>query len=464
MRLRTLAFILCLCLIAVSAKTQPSCDTPFVVIESITLTGNEITKKHVMLGELTFAPGDTVATTNLENLLEENRRRLFNLRLFHYVNTVYTCTNGKVQVNYQVQERFYLYPIPILDFADRNFNAWLEKKDWSRIDYGLNLVRRNFRGRNEDIRLRVQQGFNKRLELSYRVPYIIRKYNLGAEVAVADYRSRTTSYTNLNNKQRFIEQQNVLPIQRTSVAAGIIHRQSVQRQQGVRLSYHNEQISDSVSRLNPDYYRDALQERQYMRVELYKVINQRNNFVYPTAGSYFEAGIAQTMFLKDSGSPFTTARAKYVHYSKLSDKYFYMAGAEGQLRLAGEHAFADNIALGYRSYVRGYELYIVGGQHYGLFKQGITRQLFDIKSIKLKFIDNPKFNNIPLSVYLNAFTDAGYVVDDAFGTGNPLTNHVLAGGGLGLHVVTFYDMVLRMEYTLNREGNRGLYFSGRIPF
>ena len=454
---------LILCLFATAATAMP-CDTPFVVVESIGITGNEVTKDEVMRIELTFAPGDTVATADLEPLLEENRRRLFNLRLFHYVNLDYTCTGGRLQVNYHVQERFYLYPIPILDFAERNFNAWLERKDWSRIDYGFSLVRRNFRGRNEDVRLRVQQGFNKRLELSYRVPYIIRKYNLGADFAVADYRSRTTSYTNFNNKQRFIEQQDVLPIQRTSLAAGIIHRQSVQRQQGLRLSYHNEQISDSVSRLNPDYYLDALRERQYMRLEVYKVINLRNNFIYPTAGSYFEAGVAQTFFLQQSGSPFTTAKAKYVHYGRLSDKYFYMAGVEGQLRLAGAYAFADNIALGYRSYVRGYELYIVGGQHYGLFKQGLTRQLLDIKSIKLKFIDNPKFNNIPLSVYLNAFADAGYVVDNAFADGNPLTNRFLAGGGLGLHVVTFYDMVLRAEYTLNREGDRGVYLSASVPF
>ena len=461
--LRVLLLTLIVSLFVAAAKASP-CDTPFVIVESINLVGNETTKDQVMLIELTFAQGDTLATENLTDLLEDNRRRLFNLRLFNSVTTSYTCSDGLVQISYRVQERFYLYPIPILDFADRNFNAWLEKKDWSRIDYGFSVVRRNFRGRNEDVRVRVQRGFNKRLELSYRVPYLIRKYNIGGDIAVSDYRSRVTSYTNLNNKQRFIEQQDALPIKRTSVAAGIVNRQSVQRQQGFRVSYHNEQISDSVSRLNPDFYRDALQERQYMRLELYKAVNLRNNFVYPTTGSYFEAGVAQTFFLRYSGTPFTTVRAKYVQYSKLSDKYFYMVGGEGQLRFSGQHAFADNIALGFRSYVRGYELYIVGGQHYGLFKQGLTRQLIDIKSIKLKFIDNPKFNNIPLSVYLNAFTDAGYVVDDTFKEGNPLTNRFLAGAGLGLHIVTFYDMVLRAEYALNREGDRGLYISTRIPF
>ncbi|GAB3823112.1 hypothetical protein GCM10028895_29430 [Pontibacter rugosus] len=183
------------------------CAVPVVVVSGITLSGNETTKKQVMLRELTFSPGDSILTEDLEALLLDNQKRLFNLRLFHHVNYTYTCDAGNLQIAYEVQERFYLYPVPIFDFADRNFAAWLEKKDWSRIDYGLNLVQKNFRGRNEEVRVRVQRGFNKRLELAYRIPYIWRKYNLGADFAVADYRSRTISYTNSNNRQYFLEEE-----------------------------------------------------------------------------------------------------------------------------------------------------------------------------------------------------------------------------------------------------------------
>lgn len=457
-------FLFFLFLLAAAAVRAQTCDSPQLVISHITMAGNETTKEHVIRQELTFAPGDTVRAEDLEPLLEENRVRLLNLRLFHYVNYTFFCQQGHVQVQYEVQERFYIYPVLIFDFADRNFNAWLEKKDWSRIDYGLSITQRNIRGRNEEGRVRVQRGFNKRLEFSYRVPYISRRHNLGAEFSVADYRSRTVSYANRNNRQYFFEQEQGLPIKRAAVALALVHRQSVQRQEGLRLSYHNESISDSVASLNPEYYRNAANERQYLRSEVYKVINLRNNFAYPLYGSYFEAGVSQTFFLQHSGTPFTAVRAKYVNYSRLSDKYAFMAGAEGQLRLAKDYAFADNIALGFRSLVRGYELYVVGGQHYGLFKQGLTRELLDIESIRLNFIRNPKFNSVPLSVYLNAFTDAGYVVDNTFDENNPLTNRLLLGGGLGLHLVTFYDIVLRVEYTANREGDRGLYFGSKFPF
>ena len=462
MRLRSL-LIFFLFIITTGIQAEP-CEQPQVVIASISFAGNEITKEQVMRQDLMFAVGDTVDAGELEPLLEENRSRLFNLRLFHHVTYSYTCSGGLVQVRYQVQERFYIYPVLIFDFADRNFNAWLEKKDWSRIDYGLSLVRRNFRGRNEEVRVRVQQGFNKRLEFSYRVPYISRVHNLGAEIGIADYRSRTVNYTNFGNRQYFYEQEEGRIIRRTALSAGLIHRQSVQRQEGFRLSYHHERVSDTVTLLNPSYYNIPLHERRFVRAEVYKAINLRDYFAYPLSGSYFEIGAARTFFLQQAGTGFTTLRAKYVNYHRLSEKYSYMVGGEAQLRLAREHAFADNLALGFRSLVRGYELYVVGGQHYGLIKQGLTRQILDIEGIKLKFIRNPKFNSIPLSVYLNAFTDAGYVVDKEFREGNPLTNRLLAGGGLGLHAVTFYDIVLRLEYTLNKEGDRGFYVSSSFPF
>jgi outer membrane protein assembly factor BamA len=440
------------------------CTVPVVVIQDVQLQGNETTKDFVLLRELTFAIGDSVETAQLENLLEENRKRIYNLRLFNSVNYSYTCDAGQLIVTYQVQERFYFYPIPILDFADRNFNAWLEKKDLRRIDYGFVLTRRNFRGRNEDVRLRLQHGFNRRIELSYRVPYLAGSRNLGYEVSVADYRSHTINYDIRNNRQYFYEQEDGMPIKRTGVGAAIIHRQSVQRQSALRLSYYHEEVSDTIPELNPDYFNTPYTNRNYIRVDLSRVVNQRNTFAYPLSGSYFDIGVGHAFFLNNTGTGFTTARAKYVNYSALPRKFYYSVGIEAQARLGSNFAVTDNTALGYRSLVRGYELYVVGGQHYGLFKQGLSKELLNLKSIRLNFIRNPKLNTIPLALYLNAFTDAGYTIDNTYEARNPLTNRLLVGGGIGLHVVTFYDIVLRGEYTANREGNRGLYLNMGYPF
>lgn len=417
-----------------------------------------------MLRELTFLPGDSIATTNLDSLLEDNRKRLFNLRLFHDVTYTYTCSEGRVAVLYTMQERFYLYPIPIFDFADRNFSAWLERKDLSRLDYGVLLIQKNFRGRNEELRLRLQHGFNRRVEFIYRNPYLFPDQKLGADVGVSDYRSRTISYNILNHRQSLYEQEEGVPIHRASVFGSLYYRESVQKQSIFRLAYHFEKISGAVAELNPEYFGNGDTKRKSVRVDLIRAVNLRNNFVYPLTGSYFEIGIGQAIFLGNTGNAFTALRSKYVQYLKLSEKFYYTVGAEAQARFAKEYAFTDNIALGYRSQVRGYELYVVGGQHHALFKQGLSREMLRVEGIKLGFIKNPKLNKVPLAIYLNAFTDAGYTIDNYFEEMNPLTNRLLFGTGVGLHVVTFYDIVGRAEYTLNREGDRGIYLSAGIPF
>ncbi len=446
-----------------SANTAP-CEVPSITIGTISFQGNEITKNSVLLHELDFAVGDTLTTDVLEQRLEENRKRLSNLRLFHSVSYDYSCLDGLVTVSYAMQERWYLYPSPSFSLADRNFNAWWDRKDWSRINYGLTLHRRNFRGRNEDVRFRVQRGFNQRLEFSYRMPYLDRDRKLGLDFGIANYRSSAIDYTTINNRQRFFVQDEGKPIKKTSVVVGLLQRQSVQRQGGLRFFYEEEQISDSVALLTSDYFLNSLRERRSATIELYKVINLRDSFSYPLGGSYFEALIRQSFYFDASGSPLTTLRAKYVDYIKLSDKFFYSVGGEGQLKLSKNYAYIDNTALGFRANVRGYELFVVGGQHYGLFKQSLAYELFHIEGIKIKAIKSPKFNNIPLSVYFTTFTDAGYSVDRVFDKANPLTNRLLYGGGVGLNVVTFYDFVFRFEYAVNREGVRGLYIDGGFSF
>ncbi|QCR25175.1 hypothetical protein C1N53_19310 [Pontibacter sp. SGAir0037] len=452
------------CVVAASAAVALPCEVPSVIIQNIDFEGNDITRERVLMVELDFNVGDTLASETLEQRLEENRKRLYNLRLFHTVSYAYSCDNGFASVAFTIQERWYLYPVPTFSLADRNFNAWWDRGDWSRVNYGITLQRRNFRGRNEDIRFRVQGGFSRRIEFAYRIPYINRNHNLGLEFGVANYSSHAIDFNTTSNQQRFLILDEDRPIRRNSVSLGVIQRESVQRQAGARVSYRQEQVLDTVRRLNPDYYLNSSIQRQAAQFELYKVINLRESFSYPLGGSYFEAIIGQTFFFKDSGTPITTIRAKYVDYMKLSDKFYYSVGGEGQVRLSKEYAYADNQAIGFRANIRGYELNVIGGQHYGIFKQTLSYELLNIKSIRIKQIKNPKFNNIPLSVYFTTFTDAGYAVDNVFYAQNPLANRLLYGGGVGLNIVTFYDFVFRFEYAINREGNRGLYIDGGFAF
>jgi hypothetical protein len=106
---------------------------------------------------------------------------------------------------------------------------------------------------------------------------------------------------------------------------------------------------------------------------------------------------------------------------------------------------------------------VVDGCHYGLVQQSVSYRLFDLGQVKLQAIDNPKINSIPLVLYLNTFVDAGYVAARAVVATNRLPNQLLRSAGVGLHLVTFYDRVLTIEYTRNGRGQGGFFFRSEFP-
>ncbi|WP_191907096.1 POTRA domain-containing protein [Adhaeribacter soli] len=437
-------------------------ETDSLQIAVVVFVGNRKTKERVLRAELDLVEGEILTSGELEKRLEKNRLRLYNLQLFHWVRYETVCQAGRVTIIFEVQERWYLFPVPIFSLADRNINAWLEKKDFNRIDYGLHLVQYNFRGRNELLKANIQLGFNRKYELFYTVPYFNKKRNLGFSLGGSIYQSHSLDYTTGKNRLLTLHQDEVFPIQRRYATGSLILRENVQKQTTLTASYHQEEISDSVYQLNPEFFSNIL-NRKYLELEIARTLNFRNTFAYPLAGHFLQFGLTQQLGLNNNQHN-TTAFAKYGRYIPLGKRFYYSYTLEGQSRLASNLAYADNIALGYTSYIRGYELYVIGGQHYGLLKQGLSHPLLDLNQIELKFIRNPKFNRIPVTLYLNWFADAGYTVENRFEQTNFLTNRLNMATGMGLHLVTYYDRVITFEYSVNREGRTGLYIHTTFPF
>ncbi len=78
-------------------------------------------------------------------------------------------------------------------------------------------------------------------------------------------------------------------------------------------------------------------------------------------------------------------------------------------------------------------------------------------------IANSKVNSIPLVLYLNTFTDTGYVSTPSTVAGNRLPGRLLASAGIGVHLVTYYDRVFTLEYTRTLRGQGGFFFRSEFP-
>ncbi|RPD46364.1 hypothetical protein DNI29_15305 [Hymenobacter sediminis] len=432
-------------------------------VANILFVGNKITKETVLRAELDFREGDTLSATTLGKRLEANRRRLFNLQLFHQVLVQAVCRNGELTVLYSVQERWYLFPVPIFSLADRNFRSWLDRPDrWQRVDYGLHLVRRNFRGRNEQLLGNLQLGFNRKYELFYEAPGYGRRRRIGFGAGFSYYRSRALDYATVQDKLVNLRQEEGFPIERQYGSLGLRWRRTVQHLTALDVAYHRERISDSVLYYNPRYYLHG-PRREYVEVSLTSTLNQRNTFAYPLTGQYAQVGLSYRTFLTGGTPDILTLRGRYARYIALGGPFYYSVGAQAQVRLARAVSYADNRALGYETLVRGYDAYVIDGRHFGLLQQGVTYQLLDVGRLRIQGLRTAKFNTIPLVFYLNTFADIGYVRQPTLWPTNRLANRLLASSGVALHLVTYYDWVFTLEYARTREQQGGFFFRTQFP-
>ncbi|WP_303312414.1 POTRA domain-containing protein [Hymenobacter sp. BT730] len=433
-------------------------------VSSVVFVGNEVTKERILRAELDFQEGDTLVASALTSRLETNRRRLLNLQLFHAVLVQTVCRDGEVTILFSLQERWYTFPIPIFSLADRNIRSWLDRPDrWRRVDYGVHVVRNNFRGRNEQLRGNLQLGFNQKYEVFFENPGNRQRPGLALGASFA--RSRALDYRTEHDQLLTYRSESGFAFHRTYLLAGLRWRNTVQRRTALDVAWRREQISDSIQIGNPAYFAGS-QQRSYVDVALTRIINERNNFAYPLTGRYAQVTLSQRLFLTSASPGYTTLHAQYTRYLALPYQLYYSAGLEGQTRLTNRRlAYADSRALGYASLVRGYDRYVVDGQHYLLLQQGLSYPILRARQLQLEATENPKFSTLPLAIYLNTFVDMGYVVAPAslVYSSNRLPNQFLLAAGIGLHVVTYYDRVFALEYALNALGQTGLYIRTAFP-
>jgi hypothetical protein len=71
---------------------------------------------------------------------------------------------------------------------------------------------------------------------------------------------------------------------------------------------------------------------------------------------------------------------------------------------------------------------------------------------------------VHFSLYLGLFSDMGYIIDRQTDQDNALSNSLLWGNGISLDYVTYYDKLLRIEFSVNHLGEKGVFLHFSNPF
>ena len=447
-----------------------SMESQLLEVNRILIVGNKVTLDRIILRELTLKPADTINSRLLPQVLLKDKNKIYNLRLFNTVELrPILLSSNKVDLLIEVTERWYTFPVPIFELSDRNFNEWWQNynHDIRRVNYGLRLYKYNFRGRNETLRLTAQFGFSKRFDLTYQIPNLDKNQKQGLAFIFSFAQPKNLSYFTDDHKLLFLKSQKVL---RKSELVGVTYsyRKSFYETHNVGFEYRNSEIADTIAILNPNYYGNGDTRQQFEAISYSFTSDHRDVMAYPLKGQQ------SNIYMKKIGLGLSSTvdqfeiNLTHARYLDLKNGNYLSNFTSLYLSTPQSQPYALYNAIGYRKqFLRGYEVFLIEGSRFFMNKTTLKKRIFT-RGWHLANMPGDQFSYFPLSIYIKAYADVGYVENftryQELLINNSLSNRFLIGAGGGIDVVTFYDTVLRFEYSFTREGQHGFFFNIKKEF
>lgn len=453
------------------SKRSTIVDTSrYVQINQIIISGNKLTRSTIILRELALKPGDVVQQGYLPEIYEKDKRKLFNLHLFHTVQ-IYSLDAGgnKIDVLVDVDERWFTFPIPIFKLSDRNFNEWWENydHDFDRVNYGLKLYQYNLWGRNHTMILTAQFGFQRRFELLYRIPYINKKQKQGLVFEMDYIEAKNVADSTVNHKLDFLEYTKVL--RRTKgIGLTYTYRNNFYDQHKLKYEFRQTNILDTLQELNPNYLGGERSKQTYDAITYEFVSDHRDVIAYPLRGNILTLHVQKFGVGLHRDLNKTEGIVSFAGFKDLKKGFFLSNLSFLYLSTPDDIPYFNYGAMGYNKiFIRGYEIYVIEGPQFFLNKTTFKKRIFS-RNWDLNFWKADQFNYFPLAIYLKAYADWGYVNNySAYSensTNNILSDKFLGGAGAGIDFVTAYDVVLRLEYTFTSQQTNGFFIHIKKEF
>jgi hypothetical protein len=147
---------------------------------------------------------------------------------------------------------------------------------------------------------------------------------------------------------------------------------------------------------------------------------------------------------------------------KLGKKNYFGWQGFATVKFPFEQPFINQRLFGYSDfYLRGLEKYVIDGVAGFLSRQSLRHELirFNIPT----YLKSRSHDHIPIRLYARIFGDMGYsYIKNELA--NSLNNRMLYSAGFGIDLVSFYDFILRVDYSFNQLGQNGLFLHVKGDF
>lgn len=440
---------------AFSAKGQ-------IVIRSITIKGNNKTKDYIIQRELPFKIGSTVATDSLASLISLAQYQIFNTSLFNEAKVesiMVDSTTADVLIH--VKERWYLFPLPYFRWVDRNFSQWWNQQNRSldRVNYGMNFRQSNFSGNNDRLVIGLITGYTHQAILRYQIPFIDKKLQWGVGAGLQYYTQKEINFTTIADKQVFYKSDRIL---RDGFRgnANLTYRPNLFERFNIQFGLGEENITSEAFAKAPNLLPTFSKSMRYADFTLGYSKTKFDYNAYPTKGASTDFSWYQRIADK---APFTSFQFRKILVHPFNQTNFIYAESNSQIKFLANQNYLDQRLLGYGNLqMSGLEYYIVDGNAASIGKLAFHHKLGTItlrNPVTKKFLQEVKYH-----FWLKLFTQMGYVFSEKPLNANKLSNTLLRTAGIGVDIISIYDFVFKIDYSVNQLGDKGLYLHGGINF
>lgn len=443
-----------------------------ILIQDIIILGNKKTKEKVIYRELSIIAGEPLQLQSVDKVFERNRLQLLGTGLFNEVMINlrnYDTKTNTADVEINLQENWYLFPVPIFELADRNFSVWWEEQNKSldRVNYGFSIGHYNFTGNRDPLKLKIHFGYTRKYELEYAYPYLALDNKLGIGGSIFYSENREIAFQTIGNKTQFrmLEDERRL-LARLRIGPQLTYRPSIYSFHSLRLQYHHNTIDPYVANeLNENYFLEGATALRFFIIDYDYSYDKRQYSHYPRGGYLLFGNLKKEGLgiFKEYNN--LSLQLGFEYHHPIKDRVILSTRNKAKTNLNRNRvSFANNTGLGWGTdIVSGYELYVLDGTDYFISQNDAKLLLFDNNLNTLKILPS-QLRNVNLTVFFRLNFDFAYVNERTYVDTNFLNNRWTYGGGPALDFILFNNYLFRFEYSFNDLGEQGLFFHNSFAF
>ena len=463
-------FIILLSILNLQLHAQQDYLKNRALISDIYISGNNTTRDFVILRELPFNVRDVIDITTIDTLLTQGKNNLINLSLFNFVSVTYLLPEErdhfgipKIAITIDVDERWYYWPRLDISLDDRNLSNWLKAPKWDKVTYNAGFKIYNLLGYNQSLSVTYTFGYQNGFRINYDNITLGSKGEHFLDISVFGLYMKMENVISENNEPYYLRSNNGYLTRRESYGISYTYRPKLRLLNVFSIQYENKRIDQEILNRNPNYWGGSNLKREGIYIGYNFISDQRDNIQYPLNGYYLNAGMKiYTDFSSSLIHGKVTGDFRY--YNNFSGRWSYATRLSVGASAKNEDAYIFDRAIGY-DYIglRGYEYYVVDGQHYMTLNPSLRYNIIPPKIVNLNFLPLNKFKKGHFAMYGKIFFDTGYVVHNNPSPLNNLANKFLFSYGVGVDVVAYYDITLSFDYSFNQYFKNGFYISVKSP-